>query len=487
MLFNSYIFIFLFFPLTLIGYYILNYFKAYRVAMAWVTGMSLWFYSYFNTDYLWILVFSVVANYILTTVMHKTNQRIIRILLLIVGLTVNLGFLFYYKYYDFFLTNINQTFGTDFVLHHLILPLGISFFTFQQLSFVIDCYKGKAKQYSFLDYAAFVTFFPQLIAGPIVLHEELVPQFEDITKKKINYDNFVKGLYAFSLGLAKKVLIADTFARFASWGFTNYAGLDSTNTLLVMLCYNFQLYFDFSGYCDMALGIGYMFNVELPLNFNSPYKATSFKDFWDRWHLTLGRFFTQYVYIPLGGSRKGKVRSHINLFIVFLVSGFWHGANWTYFLWGVVNGTAVLLCRLFGKYFVKIPRVIKMVVTFGLVTLSMCLFRSNTIPDAGRMIGNLFEGQFGPVSDELCSMMNRLIESRLLCRFGLQGIVDAYPAFLLILFILLTLFAVWFMKNTQEKLAVFKPSVRKLLVFTCLMVWSVLSLSQISEFLYFNF
>ena len=233
------------------------------------------------------------------------------------GILFNVGMLGYFKYTDFFIENINTLFGSGFLLKNILLPLGISFFTFQQVAFVVDCYKGKCKMPKFLDYANFVTFFPQLIAGPIVLPEEMLPQFEDKENLKPKYRNMIDGLFIFSLGLVKKVLIADSIAVFANAGFSiNVTGLTMAEAWLTSLAYTFQLYFDFSGYCDMAIGLGKFFNIHLPQNFNAPYRAHNFQDFWKRWHMTLNRFLTQYVYIPLGGSRRSEVRVLLNIMIV---------------------------------------------------------------------------------------------------------------------------------------------------------------------------
>lgn len=312
MLFNSYIFVLAFLPITLLGYYGFNKipYRGNTIAKAWLLVASLFFYGYFNWSYLAIIVVSILVNYALSQIMlraEKTNARKIAFAL---GLILNIGCLFYYKYYDFFISNINAAFKTSFALTNVILPLGISFFTFQQLSYVIDSYKIKVPQYNILDYSLFVTFFPQLIAGPIVLHNEIVPQFADKANQRFSYDSFGKGIYAFSIGLAKKVLLADTFGVIANWGFGNIETLGTINALIVMLAYTLQIYLDFSGYSDMAIGLGYMFNIELPMNFNSPYKAITVVDFWKRWHMTLTRFFTTYIYIPLGGSRGGIGRHY---------------------------------------------------------------------------------------------------------------------------------------------------------------------------------
>ena len=334
MLFNSYIFVLLFLPACLAGYYLFHHIGKHRLAQCYLLAMSLWFYGYFNVKYLSVILTSIAVNYLMYSLLERDFGRKLRKAVLLAAVAFNIGILFYFKYYDFFIGNINSLFHTDFNLKALLLPLGISFFTFQQLSFVIDAYHGQVPGYGLLEYMLFVTYFPQLIAGPIVTHDELVPQFKDKSRWKVDWRNFCCGLYIFAMGMAKKVLLADTFGKAVNWGFGNIDSLDSINAFLVMLSYTFQIYFDFSGYCDMAVGIGKMMNIDFPVNFNSPYKALTITDFWDRWHITLTRFFTKYVYIPLGGNRKGKCRTYLNMMAVFLLSGIWHGANWTFILWG---------------------------------------------------------------------------------------------------------------------------------------------------------
>ena len=289
MLFNSYIFVLVFLPLCMIGYFGCSHFGKGTYGQVFLLGMSLWFYGYFHVEYLFIIVFSILCNYGFYVLLGRSSGSGRRKRLLAGALVLDVGILFYYKYFNFFLENVNGIFGRNFALTSILLPLGISFFTFQQLSFVIDAYKGEVPAYRFLDYACFVTYFPQLIAGPIVTHDELIPQFMDEERKRFRWDNFVRGIYLFVLGLSKKVLIADTFGNGVNWGFANIGELDSTNGFLVMLFYTIQIYFDFSGYCDMAVGLGRMMNLELPLNFHSPYRAASITEFWDRWHMTLTR------------------------------------------------------------------------------------------------------------------------------------------------------------------------------------------------------
>ena len=354
MLFNSYIFIFLFLPVVLLGWYVLNNGRQYRLANLFLAGMSLWFYGYFNVYYLAIILSSIGLNYALSFLLtlireDSAHRNLWNRVGLVFGVFLNLGILFYFKYYDFFVENINYVFHTDYTLKHILLPLGISFFTFQQLSFVIDRCLGKTEHYSLLNYLTFVTFFPQLIAGPIVLYKEMIPQFEDHTRRRFDVSSFSRGIYLFVLGLSKKVLLADTFALAANYGFAQTFSLDSISTVAVVLSYTFELYFDFSGYSDMAIGLGKMFNIELPINFNAPYRSCSIKEFWQRWHITLGVWFKDYVMYPmqkskhmvqlgkrarkrLGKKTGRKLPFYLSMVVLWFLIGIWHGGTGYYFM-----------------------------------------------------------------------------------------------------------------------------------------------------------
>ena len=487
MLFNSYIFIFLFFPLVIAGYYLLNYIGKNKLALGYLAAMSMWFYGYNSLEYLIMLIISIVINYSIVAIMNKIKNKTQKRCFLILGLAVNIGILFYFKYYDFFIDNINDLFGTDYHLLKLMLPLGISFYTFQQLSYVIDSYKEECEQYSFLEYTVYVSFFPQLIAGPIVYHDELIPQLRDEKNHKINFDNLSKGIYAFALGLGKKVLIADTFSKIVTIGYANIGELSTLSVLLVMICYSLQIYFDFSGYCDMAYGIGYFFNVRLPINFNSPYKAASIVEFWERWHMTLTRFFTKYVYIPLGGNRKGEFRTYVNVFIVFLVSGIWHGANWTFIVWGMINGIGQIFHKMFGKFFEWIPRAVRVLFTFMFTTFAWSLFRANSIKQARKLWGQIKFDDLGEIYQPIIECFNDLIEVKVLYRVGFAGLINMYPWLMVAAFTVIVMLASFIMKNTQEKVAQEKYGNARIIVIVVLIFWSVLSMSDVSEFLYFNF
>lgn len=490
MLFNSYIFILTFLPCTLLLYFFLNRMKQYKVATGALLFMSLLFYGYFNVNYLVIIIGSIVLNYIVDMIFRKVANPIWRKVILVLAITGNIGVLFYFKYFGFFIENINLLFGSSFHFEKILLPLGISFFTFQQLSFVIDSYKGNVPEYDFLNYALFVSFFPQLIAGPIVLHSEIIPQFNDKAKRKFDWENFAKGITAFAFGIGKKVLIADVFGEIVNFGFSNIDDLGTINAIIVMLSYTIQIYFDFSGYCDMATGIGLMFNIQIPMNFNSPYKALTIDEFWKRWHITLTRFFRTYVYFPLGGgSRKGKVRTYINLFIVFLVSGLWHGANWTFILWGTLHGIALVINKLFKEKINKIHPALLWIMTFAFVNITWIYFRADTIAQANSLIEKIIKFDIRGICPEF---IDALMVPELCFLTDIASVVIPLATTYLEMEIvpicfMAIMFAILGMKNTNEKLEQFSPDFKTGIVTVVLLLFSIISLSGVSTFLYFNF
>ena len=485
MLFNSYVFIFAFLPITLLGYFALNHFGAKMASKTWLVLCSIYFYGYFNFSYLWIILSSIAVNYLLSFYFERTkqNKTLTRKLLYLFGLAFNIGLLVVYKYLDFMFEIASNLLNSDPIYLGLILPLGISFFTFQQVSYLIDSYKGTAKQYNLLDYSLFVTFFPQLIAGPIVLHSEVIPQFENEKNHKFNMDNFAKGLFVFARGLAKKVIVADNFGKVVTFGFANVSSLNSFESILAILSYTLQIYFDFSGYCDMASGIAYMFNIELPINFNSPYKAKNISEFWKRWHITLTRFLTNYIYIPLGGNRRGALRTYLNIFVVFVVSGIWHGAGYTFILWGTLHGVAMVIHRGFRKYFDKVPGAIMWIATFLFINITWVYFRADTVSSANMLLSRVFSGGFS-INAELTETLLNIIPVSIVANvLSFNGIVNI----IMIAFSLIFIAVCLFLPNVQEKSKIFTPTFKNLISTGFLLVWSILSLSGVSTFLYFNF
>ena len=480
MLFNSYVFLLLFLPLTILGYYVLHYFNLHKLSLIYLCIMSFIFYGYNNEHYVWILGTSIIGNWIISNFMKKIFYKRF---LLVGGILFNISFIFYFKYFNFFLSNMNYLVKTSFELRNIVLPLGISFFTFQQVSYLIDTYRGETDNYTFIEYATFVAFFPQLVAGPIVLHREIIPQFQMEKKYRFSHNNFANGLYDFAIGLFKKVLIADTFGLAVTWGWNNIEAMTSAEIAIVMISYTFQIYFDFSGYSDMAIGLGKMLNIDLPLNFDSPYKATSILEFWNRWHLTLNRFLRNYLYFPLGGSRKGKINTHFNVLLVFLVSGIWHGANWTFILWGIVHGCANVLNRIFREKWDKMNKGFCWICTFVFVNFTWLIFRSDNIKQAFGLMKRLLGVGSLTISRELknCFVLEEInyITNEI---FKGKLVIDELWMWV---FLGGAMFVCLCLPNIHEK--EFKPTKTKAIVTAVLLIWSIVSFAGISTFLYFNF
>lgn len=486
MQFSSYIFILLFLPVCISGYFLLGRAAKYEAAKLWLLGMSLWFYAYLHVAYLALLTGSILINYALVCLMKKQKNDKSKKQLLALDIALNIGILFLFKYYNFFIDNINGLSGLRIPMLNLLLPAGLSFITFQQISFAVDSYRDTGMRYSFIDYALYAAFFPKISSGPITPFWGLTMQLQSEERKKISYDNLSKGLYQFAMGLAKKVLVADTLAQFVSIGFSDILGLHTGSALAVMLCYSLQLYYDFSGYSDMAIGIAGMMNIELPVNFNSPYKACSVTEFWKRWHITLTGFLTKYVYIPLGGSRKGLRRTCINIMLVFFISGLWHGANWTFVIWGLLHGLLMVMERIIGKRIEKV-RIPGRIFTFLFANAAWVIFRADTLAEAFLFLSRIFHPGTGVVESNLVQAVNEIVEIRVLCRLGFQGIIDKWPYLPAVLLGAILLLITFVAKNTQERAERFCFSKKQAVVTVLLLFWSIISLSGVSVFLYSNF
>lgn len=480
MIFNSFEFIFLFLPIVWVLYYILGRLHI-PFAKTWLLVTSLFFYGYWNLAYLPLILVSMVINYTIGMFLGKDRAKAYRKAILSVGIVFNVGLLGYYKYYDFFVENINVVFGSGFVLKEILLPLAISFYTFQQIAYLVDSYRLETKEYNFLNYGLFVSFFPQLIAGPIVHHSQVMEQFSDKKSYRINYEHISQGLLIFAIGLFKKVAIADTFAEWANAGYSDVGGLSLVDSWITTLSYTLQLYFDFSGYSDMAIGLALLFNIRLPLNFNSPYKARDIQDFWRRWHITLSHFLTTYIYIPLGGNRKGKVRTYVNIFIIFLVSGIWHGAGWTFLIWGVMHGLASIICRYWKLAGFKMNAILAWVVTFLFVHFAWVFFRALTFADAISVLKAMFGFNGTGLPGGLARVFTELDKSWF-TSFPFQA-HSVELAVTLGIGLLIT----WFAKNSTEIMYETKRNLIMAVFAAALLFYSVMQLQEVSEFLYFNF
>ncbi len=518
MLFNSDVFIFAFLPVTLAGYFLIGRFKP-MLAAAWLTLASLLFYGWWNPVYVWLLALSILFNYGCSAAIArraKATERSAAKRWLLFTVAVNLGLLAYFKYANFFLASVNAVSGAALSLGAVVLPLGISFFTFTQIAFLADTYYGKAREHNFVHYSLFVTYFPHLIAGPVLHHAEMMPQFERPATYRFRFENAAVGITIFVIGLFKKVIIADGVGAYVKPVFDAAAGgIDLTllDAWSGALAFTFQLYFDFSGYSDMAIGLARMFGVTLPLNFHSPYKATSIIEFWQRWHMTLSRFLRDYLYIPLGGNRKGTARRYLNLMLTMALGGLWHGAGWTFVLWGTLHGLYLVinqgwraLRRRLGhdvEYSTWWGRACACLLTFVSVVIGWVLFRAANPASAVAMLKAMagFNGvvlpdswlpAWGAAGQWLAAHGVRFGDTRGLVNSGVLN------------WIWILLLIVWFAPNTQQLLAEYRPALGPFadnhrargtwrptafyaLLLAGLAVVAVFNLQKRSEFLYFQF
>ncbi|WP_026835548.1 MBOAT family O-acyltransferase [Eubacterium xylanophilum] len=470
MIFSTYQFILLFLPITFVGYFVLHRFKYTTLAKLWLVLASFFFYAQGSPDFFPFFLGSVVGNYVVGTGLSKLQgkeHRIERGLLLAVGVLANVGLLGYYKYTDFFINNVNFVTGSHFPLQHIILPIGISFFTFQLIAFLVDSFRGETKTYDVMDYLLFITFFPQLIVGPIIHHAEVVPQFENTDNHKIIFDNVAKGIFIFAIGCAKKMLIADPLTTDAQSFFDHITNnLPMIQSWFHSVEYTVSYYFDLSGYADMAIGLGWMFNIKIPQNFNSPYKAKDFQEYWQRWHMTLSRFLGAYIFRNV--YRRGvKYRNYyIATMVTFFVSGFWHGAGWTFVAWGVINGALVCLSSWIKRKGVDIKVWYGLPLTFLFAILVRVLFVSNTFSDAYKV----FKGMFNFSTVHWSTLTKLVVENWdnwALTAVGL-GIC-------------------WFLPTTEKMSSKFKTNWKYLAYAAVLLTICILNMDKVVQFLYFQF
>ena len=431
--------------------------------------------------YIPLLLFSILFNYGTGYFLSQSSLLLHRRVILIIGICFNLGLLSYFKYADFFISNINHLTSAHLGLLNIALPLGISFFTFNQIAYLVDAFKVKVKQYSFIDYSLFVSFFPYLLSGPIIHHKEMMSQFEDLKNKTLNYSNLNAGMFLFFLGLFKKAVIADYISVYANAGFDTTATLSFFEAWITSLSYTLQLYFDFSGYTDMALGSALMFNIKLPINFNTPYKSLNIQEFWRRWHITLSRFMRDYIYVPLGGNQVVEPKILFNLFITFLIGGLWHGAGWTFILWGFLHGSALIIHRLWKKLNLSMPKALAWFITFNFVNIAWVFFRAKSWENALNVLKGMF-GLNGLTLPETIIQKLKFLET-----IGIGASIPMMSFTLAIPTIFMAIiFAILFM-NSNEMQAKFEPTRRFMIMTGLVFIISVLHMSKYSEFVYFRF
>ncbi len=504
MLFHSFGFLLAFLPFTWLAYFSLNRFRLFRTAQAALIAASFFFYGYQDWRLCFLLAASILVNFAIhrgltvgfagkrETAPKKCRAAcpmIPRKALLVLGLAFNFGLLFVFKYLDFTIENLNLLLHASFALRHIALPLGISFYTFQQVSFVVDSYRRETQPCAFLDYALFVSFFPQLVAGPIVLHREMIPQFQDSARKRVDFPSLLTGMEYLIWGLFKKVALADTLGKLCDAGYENLGMLNRLSAAAVILSYTLEIYFDFSGYCDMAIGLGKLFHIDIPVNFRSPYKAANIADFWKRWHMTLTRFLTTYLYIPLGGSRKGRARTLLNVMIVFTLSGLWHGADWTFVLWGMLHGFAMVLYRIGQPAADRLPRPLSWLLTFLFVNCAWVFFRAENLHMALALFYRLLAGGGGglgqPLLDAVCG--DSLLLAVLGRLAGSPGLISFFRVTFAAVLLLGGTAVCAFAPSTHEIIARRRRKPWYLFCLALLFYTSLVCLTGVSKFIYFNF
>jgi alginate O-acetyltransferase complex protein AlgI len=467
------------------GFLLFRFFQKPRLALSFLFLSSLVFYAYWDARFLLLLLLSILFNYtagrLLFTPFSEQKKKVI----LLAAVGANLSLLFYYKYFTFFLSTLSYWLSEPFHVDSLILPLGISFFTFTQIAYLVDVYQKKANSSDFISYALFVTVFPHLIAGPILHHKEMTAQFLSLEKEKgWSTENFAGGLFLFVIGLAKKVLIADQLALLVKPIFDG--GLEPVplfHAWFGAITYTLQLYFDFSGYSDMAVGLGLFFNLHLPINFNSPYKADSMIDFWRRWHISLSTFLRDYLYIPLGGNRKGERSKLRNLFLTMLLGGLWHGAGWTYIIWGACHGLFLMINHAWRKTGWPLPSSLSRALTLLAVIVAWVIFRSPNLETAIHLLKGM-SGGYGVVLPASFSSYFSFLKSWGVLFMHLENSYFKGKDLLLLIFLIPV---VLWMPNSNEWKARFHQSKYAGVICGVLFLAALLNLKEVTEFLYYQF
>ncbi|MFD0587102.1 MBOAT family O-acyltransferase [Paenibacillus sp. GCM10027627] len=476
MIFSTYTFIFMFLPITFLGYRLLTLFKNPNISKLWLVMASIYFYAQGSGNFVVLFIADILINFTIGSMIMKANKNgavWLKRLLLTIGLLLNIAFLGYYKYANFAIENINLISGQAFPLLEIALPLGISFYTFQLIAFLVDCYRGYTKDTPIIDFLVFITFFPQLIVGPIVHHADIMPQVQDKKMRLFNSANLMLGMFLFSIGCAKKIMLADPLTGYAASFYADPAIGDTLSAWLASLGYTISYYFDLSGYADMALGLALLFNIRLPHNFNSPYKARNFREYWQRWHMTLSKFLSDYVFRSFYKKGSGSFNFYFAVMMTFFVSGFWHGAGWQFIVWGLINGLFVCASHFMYRNKLKLPFLLAWCLTFAGVIATRVLFVSDTMGEAWHVL-------------------TKMVSTADFTGIGAAAVIDkltafaAYNAYTIVL-LLIGMGISFFGKNTMQITQDFKPTVRHAVAAAFLLGVSLTQMTSVSNFLYFQF
>ncbi len=493
--FNSFEYILLFLPITFLIFNCILRFGNIIGPKIWLIFASLLFYGLWNVEFVPVLLCSMVFNYNIGKIIQRFNDKteprearssrgLAQKVFLFIGIGLNICVLIYFKYSNFIISILNQVLYYQIAFSNATFPIGISLFTFIQIAYLIDLYRNEIRKVNFLNYVFFSSFFPYIISGPIPYYKEIAPQLEEKEIGRINYKNLATGLSLFFIGLFKKVILADSLGELSDYGFDQAGQLNFFGAWFTSLAYTFQIYFDFSGYSDMAIGTGLIFNVKIPWNFNSPYKALNIREFWRRWHITLSRFLQNYIYIPLGGRTHGEMKSYRNLLITFFICGIWHGAGLMFIVWGLAHGVALVIYRIWGKTNIRLPKAFAWLITFNFLNLSWIFFRAKGWDDAVKVIS-------GMINLNGFSLPARL-ENRLLFlkNYGVEfgnWMGGMENPMLYLSLIILSFSIVLIMRNSNEWISEMRPNRLSAALIIIASFLSLTYMERIREFLYFKF
>lgn len=471
--FTTYHFLLIFLPITFLGYRLLAHYGFRELSKVWLIAASLWFYYQGANQFIYIFLASALFNYITGVLIIKSKTKWKKRLFLTIGLVENIVLLGYFKYTNFLIDNINLVVDQPYEHLDIVLPLGISFFTFQLIAYLVDCNRGVNDDNTFINFMVFITFFPQLILGPIVYHRKFNPQLNDKALTLFNRHNMMLGIFLFSIGAAKKVLLANPLTDYGAMYFTSFASLGTFEAWLGTFSYTFAYYFDLSGYADMAIGLGLFFNLLLPQNFNSPYKARNFREYWQRWHITLSKFLSHYVFRSVFRKERGSLNFYFAVMFTFFISGLWHGAGWTFIFWGLINGVFVCMSHFMIRRGWQLPFFVAWGITFiGILGLRIIIV-SSSIGNAFTVMKQLFNfNQFANLT-----MKQVFYEMYVFVSYNLTTIM----------ILVIAMIIVFFGKNTEAMKNDFKPSVKNAIVVAILLGLVLSQMSNVSNFLYIRY
>ena len=481
MLFNSIQYLFIFLPIVFIVYFLLNRFSLYKTSKFFLLLSSLYFYGSYKIDYIWIILSSILFNYFVSRLFKFNLCQNKKNLILFLGIAGNIAILYLFKYFNFLSDAIGTVSIDTFSTFKIFMPLGISFFTLQEISYLLDCHKGDVKEYNILDFALFVCFFPQFMAGPIVRHQKMIPQFNDQENKYINHKNISFAFFMICIGLLKKTVLADGFISFTDRVTYHNAFFSGYLCWFFNIIKLIQIYFDLSGYCDIAIGSAILFNIKIPWNFNSPYKAQNISDFWNRWNITVIEFFKNNIFIPMGAEKRGESRTYLNIIFLFILYGAWIGFESGCIIYGFLNGIFICINKFWRKFNIKMHRIVATSLTFFSLLLTIPFLYTKDLSKTFNIFQLMFNFNF--------SLKDIYIEGCNLIFMDTRYVPYKFPFQFNYILLVIALYFIFFSRNSKELAEIYTKRNKKIytIILLIIFIWAVLAMTRSSEFLYYVF